>query len=106
MDTNAQYEMLKKKHCLTEEQCNWQISDSDLEFFSYGRHGWWGQLPPHLGFSTSDGTPESELLFKWKDAKGPGTTYKKLILALLEIGCPDDAETVCTMLYARVIRGN
>lgn len=40
---------------------------------------------------------------EWKNREGSGTTYGKLLSALLAIKCRDDAESVCEMLQVYTI---
>ena len=97
---------------LTEEDCNREVSDTDIAKIASSLHGKWKtQLPPLLGMdpiTVTDivGTPghipeeDRRLAFfrEWKQQKGFDAIYKTLISALLEIKCRQDAESVCKIL--------
>ena len=82
----------KRNEDLKVEDCDKQISDSDLRDFWKGRSGFWGQKPHSLG---GDETLESFLFKQRADGEGPRISYKNLINYLLEIKCGEEAERVC-----------
>lgn len=70
----------------------------------------WRLLPPPLEIDSSvvdtidhDITDERvrrrEFFNQWKQSKGSDATYRKLISALLDIGCREEAEKVCRLLW-------
>ena len=99
-------------HELTEEDCEREVSDSDIVKIASSIHGKWKtQLPSHLGMDpivvadivrAPGYIPEEDrrldFFKKWKQQKGFEATYKTLIIALLEIKCTQDAGKVCKIL--------
>lgn len=101
---------LMERYNLTEEDCNKQVSNSHLEEISRSLCKHWISLPSHLemqsfvlGDSDYEGEEEKRLwkynfFLVWKQKKGSGATYAKLISALLEIESTNDAERLCKLL--------
>ena len=95
---------------LTEESLNKPVQTLHLDRISRLCQEYWRKLPALLGLKAAilvrdiDGSEESNeaktysLLFSWKAVMGSDATYSQLINALLNIGCGQDAEEVCTML--------
>ena len=94
---------------LSEEDCNQQISDLSLEDIAHSSCRKWRDLPSRLvlpGILVEDidrsGTGEGEkrlnFFREWKQMRGFDATYKRLIEALLDIHCREDAEVVCRLL--------
>ena len=82
-----------------------KISDRHLSAISHSYCGKWRNLGPYLELDnivTEDikrslGDEEDKrrnFLQKWRETKGSGATYRKLIGALLDIHCREDAEGV------------
>ena len=93
---------------LSEEGGNRRVSDIHIEEISRLYCKRWKLLCPHLemeGIIVSDvdhtGNDEREkrraFLAAWKENKGSGATYRRLLYALLKIGCREDAEAVCKL---------
>ena len=100
---------LIKHYRLAEGDCNRPVSDSHLECISDSHCEHWRKLPAHLDLEAivvkdidrsqgDEGTKRLDFFRKWKEIKGSGATYKRLITALLKIDCREDAERVCKML--------
>ena len=96
-----------RRRSLTEKDCSKQVSDIHLESISSSCCKYWKKLPAHLELETmvaddiDSNYKEEEIrrfkfLLRWKEIKGSGATYSKLIIALLKIKCLEDAEKVCT----------
>ena len=94
---------------LSEEDCNKQISDLSLEDIARSSCRKWRDLPsrfvlPSILAEDIDrsgaGEGEKRLNFfrDWKHMRGFDATYKRLIGALLDIHCREDAEFVCRLL--------
>lgn len=105
----AQVEALIKEYHLSKEKCHQQISDIDIDEISRSYCGKWRSLPSHLEMATIDaddvdrgpGNEEEKrrnFLLKWKHTKGSAATYVKLISALHEIRCRNDAEGVSKLI--------
>ena len=103
------YDELVKAYNLTEEDCIVQVSDILLEKICSSCCGKWRFMCPHLGMEAivkedidrgPGGEEEKRYTFftKWKKMKGSRATYKRLIGALLNIYCGEDAEKVCKLL--------
>ena len=69
----------------------------------------WERLPPCLemeriaasDINRSGGSEEDKrraFFFRWIDEKGSEATYERLIHALLEIKCRNDAEEICKLI--------
>ena len=88
---------------LTEEDCEREVSDTDIVKIASSLQGKWeSKLPPLLEMETTDiGSPvEDKIAFfkEWKQQQGFEATYKSLISALLQVKCRQDAESVCKIL--------
>ena len=108
----SQFSNLIAHFKLTEEDCEREVSDTDIVKIASSLHGKWkSQLPPLLGMDpivVTDivGAPgyiseeDRRLAFfkEWKQQNGFDSTYKTIISALLEIKCRQDAENVCKIL--------
>ena len=101
---------LIKKYSLGKE-LDYQVTDADLERISRSCCGCgkWKRLSPHLGMkpiegddiglsASKEGEKRLEFFTEWKQSKGSDATYRKLVSALLEIECVDDAEKVCKLV--------
>ena len=99
---------------LKESDCSKPISRYHLDEISLTLCGGWRSLPTHLGMPEivikdleRDFKVENErrngFFFKWKGMQGSAATYKKLIIALLDIKCREDAEGVCKLLALQKI---
>lgn len=97
------------EHFELKEQCNEPISSLHLNEIALSYCAKWRFLPPPLGLEyiaaqdidRGTGNEEDKRLaffLKWKHAKGPKATYRRLIEALLAIKCRADAEGVCKLL--------
>ena len=104
-------ESLIVRYHLTEEDVSKQITDEHIEVISSSTSlcSQWKSLPVHLGLATTivgdiDSTPVTETEKKrdffttWKKEQGSNATYRKLLGALLEVPCKQDAESVCQLL--------
>ena len=100
---------LLKLYELKEEDCNQQISSLHLNEISLNYCQKWRFLPARLNLkdivaddiSRGLGNEEDKrhaFFLKWKQVKGSDATYRRLIGALLEIKCRQDAEAVCRLL--------
>ena len=69
----------------------------------------WRFLPSHLDVEqiaigdmerlmTDENEMKLSFFFQWKQLKGSSATYRKLILALLEAKCEEDAAGVCKLV--------
>ena len=106
---------LLREYQLTEEVFDRQISDPHLEEISRTSSTKWRSLPPHLDIpdttctvgdiecdSQNEEERQNNFFFTWKRKKGTRATYRKLVCALLKIGCRGDAEKVCRLLLESV----
>ena len=109
MSSTCSYEELLKHHGLSEEDCGQQVSNKHLALFSLSLCGRWKMLPALLDMepitaedaAKDAGNEEGKryrFLLKWSQSQGFQATYKKLILALLELKCAQDAGQVCRRL--------
>ncbi len=100
---------LLHRYQLKREDCNKKVSDRHLEEISSSHCGKWRSLPAYLDMKTinmedTDRDPGNEeekrsaFFRKWRHMKGSAATYMKLIGALLEIKCMEDAESVCKLI--------
>ena len=100
---------LMRLYELNEGDCSKPISGNHLDEISRTLCGGWRSLPTHLGMPEiavkdleRDFKIENErrngFFFQWKEMQGSAATYKKLIIALLDIKCREDAEGVCKLL--------
>lgn len=94
---------------LAEEDYNSQVSEHHIVNISRTCCRTWRSLPSLLELRSIvmddiDRGPGSEedkrrsFLLKWREMKGSEATYRKLIKALLETDCVQDAESVCKLL--------
>ena len=85
------------------------ISDLHLEEIASFLLVDWRSLPPHLSLEEiivrdierrypDERGRRRELLQLWRQRYGSAATYRRLIQALLEIQCRQDAEAVCRLL--------
>ena len=111
----AQFEELVTKLGLSEKEYNLPIGDEHLETISRKSCKKWKNLPAHLDLKTivaediaKEGGTEQEkrynFLRQWQEIKGSEATYKRLITALLEINCMQDAETVCSTIKTDAVK--
>ena len=103
-------ESLIVKYHLTDEDVSKLITDEHIEVISSSTSlcSQWKSLPEHLGLDTTivgdiDSTPvtkteKKDYFTTWKKEQRTSATYRKLICALLEIPCKQDAESVCQLL--------
>ena len=107
--SSIQFSQLRERYNLQELGLNQQISDKDIQKFSSSHGSKWKLMPTHLGLKSIvaddiDHTPKSgeekrhTFFSKWKQVKGSFATYKALIIALLEVDCGEDAESVCRLV--------
>ena len=117
MAENAAVEALDSliKQCgLTEADCNKEMKKAHLEKICRSFCSQWRLLTPHLGTTEmskneqdcSEEQQKRSFFLQWKETMGPGATYKKLVGSLLEVGCREDAERVCKMLWEYVSTRN
>ena len=94
---------------LSNEAYNRVISDLHLVEISTAHCTKWMFLPPCLGLnnavkedinrkSVSEREKRHDFLMEWKKQKGPGATYKALIVALQRINCQNEAEYVSQLV--------
>lgn len=95
---------LLEQYELTEKDCK-QVSVKHLEEICHSFRKHWRSLPTHLEMqsfvwdSHHEGKEEMKHFFlAWKQIKGSGATYTKLISAFSQIGSTIDAESVCKLL--------
>lgn len=100
------FSSLLEQYQLTEEECSRRVSRRHLEFSTWCQ---WRDLPPYLEMDAFiaediDHRPINEddkrcaFFVKWRDVKGSGATYGKLITSLLKIRGWEYAERLCEML--------
>ena len=105
---------LLSKYQLKEEHISKQVSDKLLDKISRTCCQKWRSLHPWLDMKGIVGQDIDELstdgegkrkafLEKWKSVKGSEATYKKLVCALLEIECKDDAESVLKLIKESIV---
>lgn len=98
---------------LTDAECDREMRRAHLEKASRSCCARWRLLPPKLGVGPEaveklerahDGEEERKRAFflLWKQVKGPAASYKRLAAALLEVGCVEDAEKVCWLLWESI----
>ena len=101
--------ILKEQYGLTEDDLDQEISQSHVDTISRRYCACWKLLPSNLQLdsivvndienSTFDETERRHKFFrKWKKIKGSDASYKRLIIALLEVDDREDAEKVCKLL--------
>ena len=94
---------------LCEEEYKKKVTDRHLLAISRSYFEKWKSLYPYLDMeqidvtnAEQDGNGEEnerqKFLERWKKKKGGDATYMKLISALLEVECKNDAEGVCELL--------
>ena len=104
---------------LTKEKCNKAVTEEHLRSISRKCCRKWRGLPASLGLASivqSDidsmhHIPPQDLerekrhsfLAEWKQKMGSDATYMSLIVALLNIECREDAESVCEILKESLI---
>ena len=109
MATSVDADDLMKIHGLTDDDCNCEIKKVHLQEISCALCERWRELPacfkmPKITSKDIERDFKSEkerrraFLFQWRDRDGSAATYKRLISALLDINCRDDAEGVCKLL--------
>ena len=100
---------LLEHYQLKEEDYNRPISDQHLDEIARSSCSQWRSLRPELGLKKiveddierdlkNEEAKRRSFFYKWKHLQGSGTTYKRLVGALLKIGCQEDAESVCQLL--------
>lgn len=98
-----------EQYGLSEEVCSQQISDSSLEGIGNSRCLKWRDLPSRLGLPSilvedidrsgaEEGEKQLNFFREWRERQGRDATYKKLIRALLDTRCREDAEFVCWLV--------
>lgn len=103
------YQAILKHYKLTETNCARPVSDGHLADISQSHCEHWRLLPSKLEMKSivakdidreQKHENEKRLAFfeQWRQERGSDATYKCLILALLEIKCREDAESVCKIL--------
>ena len=102
--------LLLAKYELKIKDVSKKISDIHLDKISHSCCSQWRRLPAYFDMerivkddvnrlSASEEDDKRTLFFsKWVDEQGSDATYEKLISALLEMGCKNDAEKVCKLL--------
>ena len=112
MEASQVFNSITERFNLAQEDYNLQISDRHIGDISRLYCRKWKSLPPHLELRSivmedidcgagSEEDKRHSFLLKWKQMKGSEATYRILIMALLEIGCRQDAENVCKLLKKR-----
>lgn len=87
------------------------VRDIDVDKISRSCCKDWERLPPYLemkkivvnDINREGGSEEGKrrkFFTEWIEEKGREATYKKLIGALLQIGCRNDAEKICKLLQS------
>lgn len=100
---------LLKVYKLTEGESDRKIADTHLEEISRTCSKEWRSLRPYLDLpdttvsdierdSQNEGDRRNNFFSSWKRKNGTRATYRKLVYALLKIGCRGDAEKVCELL--------
>jgi hypothetical protein len=98
-----------EKYNLRKQDVSKKVTGKHIDKISHSCCKEWKRLPSYLDMegivgediSGSQATEEEKkrnFFSKWVDTKGSGATYEKLIGALLEINCINDAETVCKLI--------
>ncbi len=94
---------------LSEEYFNKEISDVHLDQISRSYCGKWRELYCYLELDEilvsdmdhmigSEEEKRRKFFAQWKEKKGSDVTYRRLLDALLEIGCRKDAEAICKLI--------
>ncbi len=107
----AVYSSLQDNFKLTDQDLSKPVSDINLDKISSSLALEWKRLPAFLGLKRTiaedierdrglikESEKRLQFLFDWKAIKKAAATYKCLILALLQIKCRQDAESVCKLL--------
>lgn len=102
---------LRAHYELAEDDWDKKISDSNLDRISLNCCSNWKLLPSQLELESiivndieksktaiTETDKRLEFFRQWKEKKGFGATYKKLVIALLNIDQRQDAECVCKLL--------
>jgi len=100
---------LLEQYSVTEEECVLQVSERHVSDIALSHCRKWRYLPSYLELEDivksdidhgagSEEEKRHSFLLKWREVKGSSATFKKLINALLEIDCHQDAESVCKLL--------
>ena len=102
-------EALIKECGLTEADCNKEVKKSHLEKICRSFCSRWRLLPPLLGVEpavmeklqreNSEDSQKRAFFLRWKELQGAGASYRRLVGALWEAGCMEDAEKVCKLLW-------
>ena len=105
---DARLSDLLEHYHLKEDDVNKELEIQDIEAISYSCKSKWKYLLIRLGLKEmdfadaenlkTDQEKRSQNLTNWKQKKGSDATFKRLIIAQLEIECRDDAENVCKIL--------
>ena len=101
---------LLEHYQLKEEDYNRPISDQHLDEISHSFCRQWRSLRPQLGIesivehdidhgSSDEKAKRRSFFYEWKHLQGSAATYKRLIRALLKIGCREDAESICQLVW-------
>ena len=107
--TSVNVDDLMKYYGLSESVCTSEIQEVHLQEISCTLCERWRDLPtcfkmPKITSKDIDrdfkGEKERRKAFfsQWIEKDGSSATYKRLIAALLEVNCRDDAEGVCKLL--------
>lgn len=110
--TAVAVDLLMKQFNVKELDCNRPVTDADiisiLTLPGFQQIEWKSLvIPLEMGqikmdetfqFAVGEGDKLYLLLNQWKQFKRSAATYKKLIGALLEIGCGEAAESVCKLI--------
>lgn len=98
-----------KCHRILEEQYSKEISDVHMNMIARSCCENWRSLYSYLELEkivvndvireySHEESRRDAFLKKWREKKGCGATYLKLVYALLKIGCKEDAEGVCKIV--------
>ena len=110
VDTESQqFYSLLEHYELTEKESNREMSNRNLNAISNSCCRRWRDLLAHLELPDiliedleRNYAKEEERRYnffsKWKEREGSGASYKRLVMALLDINCRDDAEKVLKIL--------
>ena len=104
----ADLDPLLKQYKLKREDVTKKISDIHLDKISHSCCSQWRRLPPYFDMEKivkddinrlpANEDEKRSSFFSKLDEKGCDATYEKLISALLEMGCKNDAEKVCRLI--------
>ena len=101
------------KFGLSKDDLKQEISDTDIDNICRAYCTKWRNLYAHLGLERTfvvnaerDGYDEADkkahFFRAWKGEEASDTTFGKLIDALMQIKCKQDAEGVCKLLAAKL----